>query len=101
MDVQRNGRRARRSFSPEFKAQTVELVRQGGKSIPEAARDLDLTESSVREWVRQAEVDDGRREGLTTDERAELAQLRREVRVLREEREILKKAAAFFAKETR
>lgn len=101
MDMQRNGRRARRSFSPEFKAQTVELVRQGGKSIPEVARDLDLTESSVRAWVRQAEVDDGRREGLTTYEKAELAHLRREVRVLREEREILKKAAAFFAKETR
>jgi len=101
MEEQANGRRARRSFSPEFKAQTVELVREGGKSITQVARDLDLTESAVREWVRQADVNDGRREGLTTDEKAELAQLRRENRVLREEREILKKAAAFFAKETR
>jgi len=101
MEEQRSGRRARRSFSPEFKAQTVELVREGGKSVPQVARDLDLTESAVREWVRQADIDDGRREGLTTDEKAELAELRRENRVLREEREILKKAAAFFAKETR
>ena len=94
-------RRPRRAFSPEFKAQTVELVRSSGNSIPAVARDLDLTESALREWVRQADVDDGRREGLTTDERAELGRLRREVRTLREEREILKKAAAFFAKETR
>jgi transposase len=94
-------RRPRRAFSPEFKAQTVELIRSSGKSIPAVARDLDLTESALREWVRQADVEDGRREGLTTDERAELSRLRREVRTLREEREILKKAAAFFAKETR
>jgi transposase len=65
------------------------------------ARDLDLTETSVREWVRQADVDAGRREGLTTEERAELARLRRENRILREERDILKRATAFFAKETR
>lgn len=101
MDDQHSGRRPRRYFSPEFKAQTVELIRETGKSIPEVARDLDLTESAVREWVRQADVDDGRRDGLTTDEKAELARLRRENKVLREEREILKKAAAFFAKETR
>jgi len=66
-------RRPRRAFSPEFKAQTVELVRSSGKSIPAVARDLDLTESALREWVRQADVDDGRREGITTDERAELS----------------------------
>jgi transposase len=79
----------------------VELVRESGRSIGDIARDLDLTESALRAWVRQAEIDDGRREGLTTDERTELARLRRENKVLREEREILKKAAAFFAKETR
>lgn len=101
METQRNGRRARRSFSPEFKARSVELVRESGKSIVEVARDLDLTVSALRDWVRQADVDDGRRDGLTTDEKAELARLRRENKVLREEREILKKAAAFFAKETR
>jgi transposase len=101
MDEQPRERRARRSFSPEFKAQTVELVRETGKSVVQVARDLDLTESAVREWVRQADIDTGRRDGLTSDERAELVRLRRENKVLREEREILKKAAAFFAKETR
>ena len=92
--------RARRSFTAEFKAETVELIRSSGKSIGQVCRDLDLSETAVRRWVTQAEVDAGRREGLTTAEREELARLRREVRVLREEREILKKAAAFFAKET-
>ncbi len=92
--------RARRAFTAEFKAETVELIRTSGKSIGQVCRDLDLSETAVRRWVAQAEVDAGRREGLTTAEREELARLRREVRVLREEREILKKAAAFFAKET-
>jgi transposase len=92
--------RLRRSFAPEFKAQTVELVRTSGKSVGEVCRDLDLTETVVRRWVAQADVDTGRRDGLTTAEREELSRLRRENRVLREERDILKKAAAFFAKET-
>jgi transposase len=92
--------RLRRSFTPEFKAQTVELVRTGGKSVGEVCRDLDLTETAVRRWLAQADIDGGRRDGLTTAEREELTRLRRENRVLREEREILRKAAAFFAKET-
>lgn len=92
--------RARRSFSTQFKAETVELIRSSGKTIGEVCRDLDLTETAVRRWVQQAEIDAGKRPGLTTAERAELAELRRENRILREEREILKKAAAFFAKET-
>jgi transposase len=92
--------RLRRSFTPEFKAQTVELVRTSGKSVGEVCRDLDLTETAVRRWVAQADIDAGRRDGLTTAERQELTRLRRENRVLREEREILRKAAAFFAKET-
>ena len=92
--------RLRRSFTPEFKAHTVELVRTSGKSVGEVCRDLDLTETAVRRWVAQADVDAGRRDGLTTAEREELARLRRENRVLRDERDILKKAAAFFAKET-
>jgi transposase-like protein len=94
-------RRKRRAFTKEFKAETVRLVREGGRSIPEVARDLDLTESALRAWVRQAEVDSGQgsRGELTTAEREELQRLRREVKALRMEREILKKAAAFFAKE--
>jgi transposase len=94
-------RRPRRSFSPEFKTEVVELCRTGDRSIGQVARDLDLTETAVREWVRRADIDAGRREGLTTAEREELATLRRENRVLREERDILKRATAFFARETR
>jgi len=91
--------RLRRSFTPEFKAHTVELVRTSGRSVGEVCRDLDLTETAVRRWVAQTDIDAGRRDGLTTAEREELSRLRRENRVLREEREILRKAAAFFAKE--
>src|SRR5438874_2244889 len=92
--------RRRRSFTPEFKAQTVDLLRTSGKSVGEVCRDLDLTETVVRRWLAQADIDAGRRDGLTSTEREELSRLRRENRVLREERDILKKAAAFFAKET-
>jgi transposase len=94
-------RRQRRAFGAEYKADVVKLCRSGERTIPEVARDLDLTESSVRRWVEQIELDEGRRQGLTSDERAELARLRRENRVLREERDILKRATAFFAAETR
>jgi transposase-like protein len=94
-------RRERRKFSDEYKAEVVALVRSSGKSIGEISRDLDLTETAVREWVQRADVDGGKRNGLTTAEREELSQLRRQVRVLEEERSILKKAATFFAKETR
>lgn len=93
--------RPRRSFSPEFKADIVERCQRGDRTIPEVARDFDLTESAVREWVKQAEVDAGVREGLTTAEREELTRLRRENRRLQEDVEILKRATAFFAKETR
>jgi transposase len=93
-------RKQRRSFSQQYKAETVALIRSSGKSIPQVCRDLDLAESVVRRWVAQAAIDAGQREGLTSAEREELARLRKEVRVLREERDILKKAAAFFAKET-
>ena len=95
-------KRKRRSFTEEFKAQTVRLVRESDKGIGAIARELDLTESAVRNWVRQAEVDAGRGPAgaLTTDERAELATLRRENKRLRMERDILKKATAFFAKES-
>lgn len=94
-------KRQRRKFSKDFKADAVELVRKSGKSIAEIARDLDLTESSLRAWVKQADIDAGRGpEGaLTSDEREELRTLRREVRTLRMERDFLKKASAYFAKE--
>ena len=93
-------RKTRRQFSKQFKAETVALIRSSGKSVPQVCRDLDLAESVVRRWIAQAEIDEGRREGLTTAEREELSKLRKEVRVLREERDILKKAAAYFARET-
>ena len=94
-------KRARRKFTSEYKAEVVRLVRDGGKTIREVSRDLDLTASAVRHWVRQAGIDagEGGKGALTTAERAELVALRREARQLRMEREILKKAAAFFAKE--
>jgi transposase len=96
-------KRKRRSFTDEFKQETVRLIREGGKTVAETARDLDLTESAVRNWVRQANIDEGRgtRGELTTAEREELQRLRRENKRLQMEREILKKAAAFFAKENR
>jgi transposase len=95
--------RPRRSFTPEFKAGIVELCQRGDRSVGQVARDFDLTETAVREWVKQAERDAGIRQdgGLTSAERAELVQLRRECRQLREDVAILKRATAFFAKETR
>ena len=94
-------RRPRRQFTDEFKASAVRLVLDEGKTVGAAARDLDLTETALREWVRRAQADRTKgRSGLTTAEREELTRLRRENRVLREEREILRKAAAFFARET-
>src|SRR5437667_5922752 len=94
-------KRKRRSFTKEFKAQAVRIVRQSGKPVGTVARELDLTETALRSWLRQAEIDAGRGPvgALTSDEREELGQLRREVRALRMERDILKKATAFFAKE--
>jgi transposase len=93
--------RPRRFFPPEYKAEVVELIRTTGKTVGQVARELDLTETAVREWVKRADLDAGRRsDGLTTAERDELRRLRREVRDLREEREILRKAAVFFARET-
>ena len=94
--------RRRRSFTPEFKAEIVELCQRGDRSVGQVSRDFDLTETAVREWVRQAEREAGsRQDGLTTAERRELSELRRENRRLREDVEILKRAAAFFANETR
>jgi len=97
----RKPKRARRSFSEEFKAGAVRLVLEEGKSVGAAARDLDLTESSLRNWVEQVRADSstGTPGVLTTGEREELGRLRKEVRELRMERDVLKKATAFFAKD--
>jgi transposase-like protein len=94
-------RQKRRRFTPEFKADTVRLVTQGGRSISAVARDLGVPISALARWVKQAEIDAGKGPpgSVTSSERAELEQLRRENQQLRMEREILKKAAAFFAKE--
>ena len=94
-------RRARRSFTPEFKADAVKLV-TSGKTTSKVAQDLDLTETALREWVKRAEADagTGSADVLTTEERQELSRLRRENKQLRVEREILKAAATFFAKES-
>src|SRR3982751_6238850 len=93
-------RRARRQFTDEFKAGAVRLVLEEGKSVGAVARDLDLTETALRDWVKRAQADRTKgRTGLTTAERDELTRLRKENRQLRLEREILKNAAAFFAKE--
>jgi transposase len=93
--------RPRRSFTPEFKAEIVGLCQRGDRTIGQVSRDFDLTETAVRAWVQQAEIDGGARDGLTTEERQELTRLRRENRSLKEDVEVLKRATAFFAKETR
>ena len=92
--------RSRPPYSPEFRQQMVDLVR-AGRTPEELSREFEPTAQSIWNWVRQAERDQGvRQDGLTTDEKEELRRLRREVKVLREEKEILKKAAAWFAEET-
>ena len=98
-------KRKRRSFTTEFKAECVRLVREGkkiGKSAGVIARELDLTETALRAWAKQADIDDGNGPGgaLTTAEREELTSLRKRVRIAEMERDILKKATAFFAKES-
>ena len=98
MEMMGRTKRPRRSFTDEFKAEVVELVRQPGNTVGSVSRELDLTETAVRAWVKQADIDDGRRhDGLTSPERAEMAQLRKELREAREERDLLKRAVAFFA----
>lgn len=99
MGGEKQQRRPKRQFTDEFRAQAVRLVLDEGKSVTQVARDLDLHPSSLHEWVKRARANrDGGKSGLTTEEREELSRLRRENRTLKMEREILKKAAAFFAK---
>jgi transposase len=102
MEAEKKRRRARRKFSDEFKAGAVALVLKEGRPTSRVARELDLTESSLSRWVEQARADSGKssRGTLTSDEKEELSRLRKETRELRLEREILKKATAFFAKES-
>ncbi len=97
------GKRKRRAFSAEYKAEVVELNRKSGKRVGAVARELDLTETAVRHWVQQAEIDGGGGPAgaLTTAEREELSQLRNRVKTLEMEREILKKVTAFFARESK
>lgn len=87
-------------YPPEFRTEAVRLARSGDITIAQTARDLGVCDQTLRNWLAQADVDEGHREGLTSSEREDLRHLRREVRVLREKRETLKEAAAFFARET-
>jgi transposase len=90
--------RTRPPYPEEFRREAVELVRQG-RSVADVAESLGVSQQTLRNWTKQVDVEAGRRVGLTSEDREELKQLRRRVRVLEQEREILKKAAAFFAKE--
>ena len=100
MDEGKKAKRPRRSFTDDFKAEAVRLVLDEGKAVNRVAKDLDLTASALRVWVERARADRPQgKTGLTSEERAELARLRKENRTLKMERDILKKAAAFFAKD--
>ncbi len=87
--------RPRRTFTPEFKADAVSLVLDEGRTLADVGRTLDVGDGNLGNWVRQARIDRGEREGLSTDEKAELAALRREVAQLKVERELLKRATAY------
>ncbi len=102
MSASKSGRRPRRRFSEEFKEGAVRLVLDEGKAVGAVARELDLTASALSLWVRHARAERTQgKSGLMKEDREELARLRKEVRILAEERDILKKAAAFFAKQSR
>ena len=93
--------RTRPPYPPEFRVETVRLLRSGAATIRQVSEDVGVSQQTLRNWLRQADLDDGRRsDGLTSSEQEELRRLRRRVRVLEQEREILRRAAVFFARET-
>ena len=103
MEKRKESKRPRRTFTDEFKAGAVRLVLEEGRPLARVARELDLTETSLRSWIRQVRIDAGKGapSAITSSEREELSRLRHENRVLKMERDILKKAAVFFAKESK
>jgi transposase len=87
-------------YTPEFRAEAVKLLHSSpDKTVPQIANELGISDSSLRSWINQSQIDAGQRQGLTTEEQEELRRLRKEVKTLRQEREILRKATAFFARE--
>lgn len=90
-----------RRYAPQFREEAVRLVQESGKPVLQISKDLGVAYETLRKWVRQSEIDKGLREGLSTSDREEITRLRRENALLREERDILKKAAAFFARESK
>lgn len=87
-------------YTPEFRREAVQLLKRSGRPTPQLAAELGVSPQSLRNWSRQIDVDEGKAQGLSSDERDELRRLRRELRTVTEEREILRKAAAFFARES-
>ena len=100
MGEENQARRTRRKFSDEFKRDAVEIVRSSGKSIAEVARELGIYDSSLGNWVRQDEINRGERDGLSTDDKGRLSELERENARLRMERDLLKRAVAFWVRES-